>query len=172
MRQELCFSLVPGSLFLCCILALLVNLSFCAANTIPHFFYDLTILLKLYCSDIYLNELVIFTVGIMLFILSLSSILGSYIHIGTTVLRVSSTTRLFKYFSTCGSHLFVVSLYYQTLASIYLVFSSWDSNDKDTIASLVYAVVTPTLNPLIYCLRNRDIKQALEILVNSTNFLK
>uniref|UniRef100_A0A287AWD0 Olfactory receptor n=1 Tax=Sus scrofa TaxID=9823 RepID=A0A287AWD0_PIG len=177
MRQELCVSLVAGSWVLCSILALLhtlllVQLSFCAANTIPHFFCDLTSLLKLSCSDTSINELVIFIVGGTIFILPLSSILGSYVHIGTAILSVSFTKSLFKVFSTCGSHLFVVSLYYGTIASVYFFSSSWEYNDKDIFASFVYAVVTPMLNPFIYSLRNRDIKQAFEIFVNRANFLK
>ncbi|XP_014713772.2 olfactory receptor 1J4-like [Equus asinus] len=177
MRQELCISLVAGSWFFCCIhgllhTLLLAQLSFCADSTIHHFFCDLTALLKMSCSDISLNELVIFTEGGMLFILPLSSILSSYIHIGITVLKVTSTKRLFKAFSTCGSHLFVVSLYYGTLAGVYFFSSSWDSNDKDIIASVVYTAVTPMLNPFIYSLRNRDIKQALKISVNRVSFFK
>ncbi|XP_021547267.1 olfactory receptor 1J4-like [Neomonachus schauinslandi] len=175
MRQELCISLVAGSWFFCCIHALLhtlllVQLSFCADNIIPHFFCDLTVLLKMSCSDISLNELVIFTEGGMFFILPLSSILGSYIRIGTTVLRIPSTKGLFKAFSTCGSHLFVVSLYYGTLAGVYFFSPSWDCSDKDIIASVMYTVVTPMLNPFIYSLRNKDIKQALEIFVKRANF--
>ncbi|XP_055397036.1 olfactory receptor 1J4-like [Bubalus kerabau] len=177
MRQELCISLVAVSWFFCCIHALLhtlllVQLSFCAENTIPNFFCDLPSLLKMSCSDISINELIIFTEGGMLFILPLSIILGSYSHIGTIVLRVPSTKRLFKAFSTCGSHLFVVSLYYGTLAGAYFFSSLWDSNDKDIIASVIYTVVTPMLNPFIYSLRNRDIKQALEIFVFRGNFFR
>ena len=177
MRQELCISLVAVSWFFCCIHALLhtlllVQLSFCAENTIPNFFCDLPSLLKMSCSDISINELVIFTEGGMLFILPLSIILGSYVHIGTIILRVPSTKRLFKAFSTCGSHLFVVSLYYGTLAGAYFFSSLWDSNDKDVIASVMYTVVTPMLNPFIYSLRNRDIKQALEIFVFRGNFFR
>ncbi|XP_043325406.1 olfactory receptor 1J4-like isoform X1 [Cervus elaphus] len=177
MRQELCISLVAVSWFFCCIHALLhtlllVQLSFCAENTISNFFCDLPALLKMSCSDISINELVIFTEGGMLFILPLSIILGSYVRIGTIVLRVPSTKRLFKAFSTCGSHLFVVSLYYGTLAGVYFFSSLWDSNDKDIIASVIYTVVTPMLNPFIYSLRNRDIKQALEIFVFRGNFFR
>ncbi|XP_029775480.1 olfactory receptor 1J4-like [Suricata suricatta] len=169
MRQELCISLVAGSWFFSCIHALLhtlllVQLPFCD-NTIPHFFCDLTVLLKMSCSDISLNELVIFTEGGILFILPVSSILGSYVRIGTTVVRVSSTKGLFKAFSTCGSHLFVVSLYYGTLVGVYFFSSSWNFNNKDVIASVMYTVVTPMLNPFIYSLRNKDIKQALQIFV-------
>ncbi|XP_042768041.1 olfactory receptor 1J4-like [Panthera leo] len=174
MRQELCISLVAGSWFFCYIHALLhtlllVQLSFCD-NTIPHFFCDLTVLLRISCSDISLNELIIFTEGGILFILPLSSILGSYIHIGTTVLRVPSTKGLFKAFSTCGSHLLVVSVYYGTLAGVYFFSLSWNFNDKDIIASVMYTVITPMLNPFIYSLRNKDIKQALQIFVNRANF--
>uniref|UniRef100_A0A9L0IY56 Olfactory receptor n=1 Tax=Equus asinus TaxID=9793 RepID=A0A9L0IY56_EQUAS len=164
MRQELCVSLVAGSWFLSCAHALLhilllVQLSFCADNTIPHFFCDFTALLKMSCSDIFLNELLIFTEGGMLIILPLTSILASYVSIGTTVLRVPSTKRLFKVFSTCGSHLFVVCLYYGTLVGLNFFSSSWASTDR--IAAVMYAVVTPMLNPSIYSLRNKDIKSAL-----------
>ncbi|XP_058379943.1 olfactory receptor 1J4-like [Diceros bicornis minor] len=177
MRQELCVSLVAVSWVFSCAHALLhtlllVPVSFCADNTIPHFFCDLTSLLKRSCSDISLNEVIIFTEGGMLYILPLISILGSYIRIGTTVLRVPSTKRFLKAFSTCGSHLFVVSLYYGTLAAVYLFSSSWGSTDKDIIASVMYTVVTPMLNPFIYSLRNRDIKQALEIFANRAKFFK
>ncbi|XP_074187692.1 olfactory receptor 1J2-like [Rhinolophus sinicus] len=175
MREKLCVTLVAGSWLVSFVHALLhtlllVRLSFCADSTINHFFCDLTVLLKLSCSDISLNELVIFTEGGILFILPLGSVLGSYICIGTIILRVPTTKRLLKAFSTCGSHLFVVSLYYGTVASVYFFSSSWDS--KDIIASVMYTVVTPMLNPFIYSLRNKDIKQALHVFVYRANFFK
>ncbi|XP_016066541.1 PREDICTED: olfactory receptor 1J4-like [Miniopterus natalensis] len=176
LREGLCTMLVAGSWILSCGRALLhtllwcATLSFCADNTITHFFCDLAALLKLSCSGISLNTLVIFTEGGMLYILPLAIVLGSYIRIGAIILRVPSTKRLFKAFSTCGSHLFVVSLYYGTLAGVYFFSSSWDS--KDIAASLMYAVVTPMLNPFIYSLRNRDMKQALELCVHRVKFFK
>ncbi|XP_058379940.1 olfactory receptor 1J4-like [Diceros bicornis minor] len=175
MRQELCISIVAGSSFFSCAHALLhtlllVQLSFCAHNTIPHFFCDLPTLLKMSCSDISLNELVIFTEGGMIIILPLSSVLVSYIQIGTTVLRVPSTKRCCKAFSTCGSHLFVVSLYYGTIAGVYFFSSPSICNDKDIIASVMYMVVAPMLNPFIYSLRNRHMKYALEKFVNTVKF--
>ncbi|XP_028359365.1 olfactory receptor 1J4-like [Phyllostomus discolor] len=175
MREGLCVLLVAASWIIACAHALLytgllVQLSFCANNVVTHFFCDLTVLLKLSCSDISLNELVIFTEGGMLYFLSLAIVLGSYIHIGTIILRAPSTKRLLKAFSTCGSHLLVVSLFYGTLAVVYFLSSSWDS--KNIIASVMYTVVTPMLNPFIYSLRNRDIKQALEIFVNRVNLFK
>ncbi|XP_066218800.1 olfactory receptor 1J4-like [Saccopteryx leptura] len=175
MREGLCVLLVAGSWIVSCGSALLhtlllVQLSFCADNTISHFFCELTALLKLSCSDISLNELIISTEAGMLLYLSLVFILSSYIRIGTIILKVPSTERFFKAFSTCGSHLFVVSLYYGTVASVYLLSSSWDS--KDITASVMYTVVTPMLNPFIYSLRNRDIKQALEMCVKKVNVFK
>ncbi|XP_004677986.1 PREDICTED: olfactory receptor 1J4-like [Condylura cristata] len=177
MRQELCVSLVAGSWFFCFVHSLLhtlllARLSFCADSVIPNFFCDLTALLKMSCSDVSLNELVIFTEGGLLFTLPLGSILGSYVCIGTSVLRVPSAKSLLKAFSTCGSHLLVVSLYYGTLAGVYFFSSSSSSSDKDTIASVMYTVVTPMLNPFIYSLRNRDIKQALETFVRKIHFFK
>ncbi|XP_051022241.1 olfactory receptor 1J4-like [Acomys russatus] len=177
MREELCVCLVAGSWSLCCAHALLhtlllTQLSFCANNTvIPNFFCDLTALLKLSCSDVSPNKLVTFTEGGLLFILPLSSILGYYIHIGSTALRGPSTKRFLKTFSTCGSHLFVVSLYYGTIACVYFFSLFQNSSDKDIVASVIYAVVTPLLNPFIYSLRNRDIKQALGIVVTRTTSL-
>ncbi|XP_066110411.1 olfactory receptor 1J4-like [Saccopteryx bilineata] len=169
MREGLCVLLVAGSWILSCGSALLhtlllVRLSFCANNTISHFFCELTALLKLSCSDTSLNVLVIFTAGGLFSILPLCIILSSYVHIGTIILRVPSTKRLYKAFSTCGSHLFVVFLYYGTLIGVYFFSSSLDF--KDITASVMYTVVTPMLNPFIYSLRNRDIKQALEMCVN------
>ncbi|XP_047625230.1 olfactory receptor 1J4-like [Phacochoerus africanus] len=177
MKQELHVSLVAVSWFLCCIHALLhtlllVHLFFSMDSITFQFFCNLTDLLKLRCSETSLGELSIFPVRGTLFILPLSSILGLYIHIGTTVMKVSSSKSLFKVFSTCGSHIFMLSLYYGTLATIYFFFSSWDSYDNVIITSVMYAVVTPMLNPFISSLRKIDRKQALEIFVNRANFMK
>ncbi|XP_036290126.1 olfactory receptor 1J4-like [Pipistrellus kuhlii] len=175
-REGPCLLVVAGSWILSCGNALLHNLlfgqlSFCAENTIiTHYFCDLTALLKLRCSDTSLNELDIFTEGEMVLFLCFTIILGSYIRIGAIILRAPSTKRLSKALSTCGSHLSVVLLYYGALASVYFSSSSWGS--KDIIASVMYTVVTPMVNPFIYSLRNRDIKQALGMCVNRVKFFK
>uniref|UniRef100_A0A8C3YLQ2 Olfactory receptor n=1 Tax=Catagonus wagneri TaxID=51154 RepID=A0A8C3YLQ2_9CETA len=176
MRGGLCTLLVTVSWILSCVSALchtllLAQLSFCAESTIPHFFCDLSALLKLSCSDTSLNELVIFTVGLAVIILPLMCILVSYGLIGTTILKVPSTKGIFKTLSTCGSHLSVVSLYYGTIIGLYFVPSSGTSHDKDIIASVIYTVVTPLLNPFIYSLRNRDMKGALEKLFHKAAVL-
>ncbi|XP_075415163.1 olfactory receptor 1J4-like [Tenrec ecaudatus] len=171
MRGGLCSLLVAVSWILSCASALshtllLARLSFCADNTIPHFFCDLAALLKLSCSDTSLNEIVIFTVGVAVMTLPLTCILISYGRIGATILKVPSTKGICKALSTCGSHLSVVSLYYGTIIGLYFFPSSSTSKDKDIIASVMYTVVTPLLNPFIYSLRNRDMKGALGKLLN------
>ncbi|XP_075415645.1 olfactory receptor 1J4-like [Tenrec ecaudatus] len=171
MRGGLCSLLVAVSWILSCTNSLshtllLARLSFCADNTIPHFFCDLAALLKLSCSDTSLNEIVIFTVGVAVMTLPLMCILISYGRIGATILKVPSTKGICKALSTCGSHLSVVSLYYGTIIGLYFFPSSSTSKDKDIIASVMYMVVTPLLNPFIYSLRNRDMKGALGKLLN------
>ena len=166
MQGNLCISLVAVSWIFSCSSAMshtlsLARLSFCADNTIPHFFCDLAALLKLSCSDTSLNELVIFTVGALGIIIPLTGILVSYVCIGVSILRVPSTKGIYKALSTCGSHLSVVFLFYGTIMVLYIFPSSNNSNDKDIIASVMYTVVTPMLNPFIYSLRNRDMKGAL-----------
>ncbi|XP_037350151.1 olfactory receptor 1J4-like [Talpa occidentalis] len=171
MSEGLCASLVAASWVLSCASALshtllLAQLTFCDDNTIPHFFCDLGALLKLSCSDISLNELVIFTVGVAVITFPLMCILVSYGRIGATILKVPSTKGICKALSTCGSHLAVVSLYYGAIMGLYFFPSSNTSSDKDVIVSVMYTVVTSLLNPFIYSLRNRDMKGALEKLFN------
>ncbi|XP_072499071.1 olfactory receptor 1J4-like [Notamacropus eugenii] len=166
MSKELCILLVLGSWILSCAHSLthilpLALLSFCADNTIAHYFCDLAALLKLSCSDISLNELLIFTVGVAIIIVPFTCVLVSYIRILATVLKIPSAKRIFKALSTCGSHLSVVS-YYGTILGQYFFPSSSNSNIKDIIFSMMYTVVTPMLNPFIYSLRNRDINGALK----------
>ncbi|XP_074056012.1 olfactory receptor 1J4-like [Macrotis lagotis] len=167
MNQELCILLVVGSWILSCASSLthtllLARLSFCADNTIVHYFCDLAALLKLSCSDISLNELVIFTVGVAVITVPLICVLVSYIRIVATILKIPSTKGICKALSTCGSHLSVVSLYYGTIIGQYFFPSSSNSNIKDIISTMMYTGVTPMLNPFIYSLRNRDINGALK----------
>ncbi|XP_017495360.3 olfactory receptor 1J4-like [Manis javanica] len=167
MRDEVCILLVVGCWLSSCAQALLHTLlanqlPFCAGTTIPHFFCDLAAVLKSSCSDTSLNDLLILIVGGLVFILPLSMILGSYIRMAVIILKVPSLKRISKALSTCGSHLSVVLLYYGTIAGVYYFPSSADSKDKDMIASVMYTVVTPMLNPFIYSLRNNDVKRALQ----------
>ncbi|XP_047625226.1 olfactory receptor 1J2-like [Phacochoerus africanus] len=174
MREELCAFLVAVSWFLSGASSLshtllLTQLSFCA-DIIPHFFCDLGALLRLSCSDIFLNELVMFTAGVVVITLPFICILVSYGYIGATILRIPSTNGIYKAFSTCGSHLSVVSLYYGSIFGQYLFPTLGNFIDKDIIVALMYTVVTPMLNPFIYSLRNRDIKEAFEKLFSRATF--
>ncbi|XP_037363632.1 olfactory receptor 1361-like [Talpa occidentalis] len=140
---------------------LMARLSFCADNAIPHFFCDVTPLLKLSCSDTSLNEMMIFIEAGLITLAPFLCILVSYILITCAVLRVPSTQGRWKAFSTCGSHLAVVLLFYGTIIFLYFNPSSSHSPDTDIAAAVMFTVVTPMLNPFIYSLRNKDIKGAL-----------
>ncbi|NP_001000943.1 olfactory receptor Olr1474 [Rattus norvegicus] len=140
---------------------LLTRLSFCEDNLIRHFFCDITALFKLACSDIYINELTVFILGGLVSVTSFLLIIVFYIQIVSSILRISSTRVIHKVFSTCGSHLSVVSLFYGTIIGLYFCPSSNISTVKETGMALMYTVVTPMLNPFIYTLRNRDMKDAL-----------
>ncbi|XP_028910037.1 olfactory receptor 1361-like [Ornithorhynchus anatinus] len=140
---------------------LLAQLSFCADRTIPHFFCDLAPLLLLSCSDPAINELMLMCVSGAVILIPLMCILGSYAHIISAILRMPSVGSKHKAFSTCGSHLAVVSLFYGTVIGEYLCPSSPGSTDENSLAAVSYAVVTPLLNPFIYSLRNQDLQRAL-----------
>ncbi|XP_023099537.1 olfactory receptor-like protein DTMT [Felis catus] len=166
MSPKLCLSLVVLSWVLTTFISLLhtllmARLSFCADNVIPHFFCDMSALLKLACSDIHINEMVIFILGGLVIIVPFLLIFLSYARIVSSILRVPSARGIRKAFSTCGSHLSVVSLFYGTIIGLYLCPSDNNSTVKETVMAVMYTVVTPMLNPFIYSLRNRDIKGAL-----------
>ncbi|XP_008844125.1 olfactory receptor 1F1-like [Nannospalax galili] len=164
MTHQLCALLVAGSWVIANLNVLLhtllmAQLSFCADNVIPHFFCDVTPLLKLSCSDTHLNEVVILSEGSLIMITPFVCILISYIHIICAVLRVPSPRGRWKAFSTCGSHLAVVCLFYGTIIAVYFNPSSSHSAEKDTAATVLYRVVTPKLNPFVYSLRSRNLKR-------------
>lgn len=140
---------------------LMAQLDFCASNIIPYCFCDLILLLQLSCFDTRFNQLMIMLVGGLIVLLPFLGILGSYTRIAVTVLRVHYTRGKQKAFSTCGSHLTMVILFYDTISGLYLRPSSSHSTDKDSLASVMYTVVTPMLNPFIYCLSNKDTQGAL-----------
>ena len=140
---------------------LMARLHFCADNVITHFFCDMSALLKLSCSDTRVNELVIFIMGGLVLVIPFLLIITSYVRIVSSILKVPSVRGICKAFSTCGSHLTVVSLFYGTVIGLYLCPSANNSTVKETVMAMMYTVVTPMLNPFIYSLRNRDMKGAL-----------
>ncbi|XP_004450332.2 olfactory receptor 1A1-like [Dasypus novemcinctus] len=138
---------------------LTASLSFCNNQEVANFYCDIKALLKLSCSDIHLNVKVLY-MGASAFSVPLICIIISYIMVFSTVLRVPSTKGVLKAFSTCGSHLTVVSLYYGTVMAMYFRPLTSDSL-KDAVITVMYVAVTPMLNPFIYSLRNQDMKAAL-----------
>ncbi|NWX12663.1 O1020 protein, partial [Aegotheles bennettii] len=137
------------------------RLSFCGPSTINHFYCDGPPLYAISCTDTTVNDMVMLLLaGFNLFVTSLT-ILTSYTYILATILRMRSTAGKHKAFSTCASHLTVVTLYYGSLVFMYSRPSSRHSQDLDKVASVFYIVVTPMLNPFIYSLRNKEVKNAL-----------
>ncbi|XP_052513103.1 olfactory receptor-like protein DTMT [Budorcas taxicolor] len=166
MGPRLCLSLLVLSWVLTTFHAMLhtllmARLHFCEDNVITHFFCDMSALLKLSCSDTRVNELVIFITGGLILVIPFLLIITSYARIVSSTLKVPSARGIRKAFSTCGSHLAVVSLFYGTVIGLYLCPSANNSTVKETVMAMMYTVVTPMLNPFIYSLRNRDMKGAL-----------
>ncbi|XP_016063312.1 PREDICTED: putative gustatory receptor clone PTE01 [Miniopterus natalensis] len=128
---------------------------------ISNFFCDPSQLLRLACCDSFTNNIVMYFAGVIFGGVPLSGILFSYYKIVSSILRVPSTGGKYKAFSTCGSHLSVVCLFYGTAIGVYFGSVLFPSPRKDVVASVMYTVVVPMLNPFIYSLRNRDIKCAL-----------
>ncbi|XP_067391432.1 olfactory receptor 11L1-like [Emydura macquarii macquarii] len=141
---------------------LISRLRFCGSNQIKHFFCDIPPLLKLSCSDTSMTEVVIFILSLLVLFSCLLLTLVSYLFIILTILKIPSSSGKRKTFSTCGSHLAVVSIYYGTMISMYVRPTSNLSSELNKIVSVFYTVVTPLLNPVIYSLRNKDFRDALK----------
>uniref|UniRef100_A0A674IF12 Olfactory receptor n=1 Tax=Terrapene triunguis TaxID=2587831 RepID=A0A674IF12_9SAUR len=138
------------------------TLPFCGPQQIHHFFCDILPVVKLACADTSMNEMALFGVS-MLFIMGLFLlILVSYVRIISTILKMPSAESRHKAFSTCSAHLMVVTLFFGTALFTYLQPRSSYSPDTDKMISLMYTVVTPLLNPVIYTLRNKEVKGALK----------
>ncbi|XP_058381997.1 olfactory receptor 7E178-like isoform X2 [Diceros bicornis minor] len=144
------------------------QLTFFMDVEIPHFFCDPSQLFNLACSETSTNNILIYFMGALLGGVPFTGILFSYAQIVSTTLRVSSTGGKYKAFSTCGSHLSVVCLFYGTALGVYLSSAVSHSPRKGAVASVMYTVVSPMLNPFIYSLRNRDIKSAMQKLLRRT----
>ncbi|XP_018415330.1 PREDICTED: olfactory receptor 11L1-like [Nanorana parkeri] len=138
------------------------NLQFCGSNIIDHFFCDLAPLLELSCSETYIVQIEVILLSVPVIIVPCLVILASYIHIIITVTRIPSNIDRQKVFSTCISHLTVVSIFYGTLFTVYTLPTRGQSSHLAKALSLLYTVGTPLMNPIIYSLRNKDIKKALK----------
>ncbi|XP_076785151.1 olfactory receptor-like protein OLF2 [Arvicanthis niloticus] len=175
MSSRFCYQLLAGVYVLAMIDALMntiitFGLCFCRSNEINHFFCDLPPILLLSCSNILVSELAVFVFSGFVELCAISGLLVSYCYIITSVLKISSDEGRFKAFSTCASHLTAVAIFQGTLFFMYFRPSSSYSLDQDKMASLFYTLVIPMLNPLIYSLRNKDVKEALYKLRNKRSF--
>ncbi|XP_073510951.1 olfactory receptor 5P52-like [Phyllobates terribilis] len=139
-------------------LSFLCQLYFCGPNVIDHFFCDLVPFVKLSCSYNYALQLEILIGAFPTIIIPFVLVIISYIHVFITIFRISSTKGKKKTFSTCSSHLTVVTLYFGTLVTIYMVPPNGHTLTVNKLISFLYIVVTPLFNPVIYCLRNREIR--------------
>ncbi|XP_076988117.1 olfactory receptor 13D1-like [Tamandua tetradactyla] len=167
MNRVLCVHMAAWSWMIGCLNSLVqtvlaMTLPFCGNNVIDHITCDILALLKLICSDITINVLVMTVANIVLLLIPLLLILISYIFILFTILSINSAEGRKKAFSTCSAHLSVVILFYGSALFIYMKPKSKDTKTSDEIISLSYGVVTPMLNPIIYSLRNKEVKGAVK----------
>ncbi|KAM3924580.1 olfactory receptor 11G2-like [Leptodactylus fuscus] len=135
---------------------------FCKSNTIDHFFCDIIPVLDLACSDTFIINLEIYILSIPNVFIPTTIIVTSYTSIVRAVLRIPSSTGRRKAFSTCSSHLIVVSIFYWTMFGVYIVPTKGQTLTVSKIMSLLYTVFTPFINPIIYSLRNKDIRKGLQ----------
>ncbi|KAM5180464.1 uncharacterized protein ACMZJ9_000938 [Mantella aurantiaca] len=156
---------VAGSLHSLLHTCIASQLTYCEDRLIHHFFCDLTPLIKLSCSSTALAELLIYIEGSMVTIFPFLFILVSYVLIGWAIVKMKTRSSRSKAFSSCSSHLIVISLFFGTIIFIYIRPPSDYSSQYDRIVSMAYTIITPMLNPFIYSLRNQDVKQALKKLI-------
>nr|XP_027810731.2 olfactory receptor 7D4-like [Marmota flaviventris] len=140
---------------------LVKRLTFSVGTEIPHFFCELTQLLDVASSDTHVNYVVMHVLSALLGVIPMTGILYSYSQIISSLLKMSSIVNKYKAFSTCGSHLCVVSLFYGTAFGVYLSSAVTHASQRRLITSVMYSVITPMLNPFIYSLRNKDVKGTL-----------
>ncbi|XP_077326906.1 olfactory receptor 1468-like [Lithobates pipiens] len=174
MNYQVCWILV----ILCWILGIfllltysltIANLQFCGPNIIDHFFCDFDPIMQLSCSDTTIAHLETTVLGFIVVVFPFLTIFVSYSYIIATILKIPSITGRQKVFSTCSSHLTVVSIFYGTLVCVYLAPKRGKTQTINKLLSLLYTVVTPMVNPIIYSLRNKDLKKAFRKFIN--NFL-
>ncbi|KAM4636985.1 olfactory receptor 5AR1-like [Discoglossus pictus] len=143
-------------------------LTYCASNIINNFFCDVTPLLKLACDDTSAITFVMFAQGVCLIFSCFLLTIMSYIYIISAIMKISSTGGRHKTFSTCGSHLTVVIIFYVLVVGVYMKPTSSYSLDEGKFLSVLYVNVLPMLNPIIYSLRNKDVKKALRKISRKT----
>nr|XP_056705718.1 olfactory receptor 13H1-like [Euleptes europaea] len=165
MSNKVCISLVAScwtSAFLLTVIPIyFMPVHFCGPNLINHFLCEARVVYTLACSNVRINKIFTIARGIPVLVVPFVFIVVTYIRIGLAVLRIRSAEGRSKAFSTCGSHLIVVSIFYGSAMSAYLRPQSKSSSDQNKLISILYGMLTPMLNPMIYSLRNKDVKGAM-----------
>ncbi|XP_051847245.1 putative olfactory receptor 8G2 [Antechinus flavipes] len=167
MNYQVCSKLMAGVYFLAIIsstihIGFMQRVLFCKADVINCYFCDLLPLLSLSCSNTYVNELLVLYLSAFNIFTPTLTILTSYIFIITSILRIRSTEGRFKAFTTCSSHIAAVALAFGSAMVVYLQPSSAHAMTQGKVSSVFYTIILPMLNPLIYSLRNKDVKYALK----------
>ncbi|XP_026547106.1 olfactory receptor 6B1-like [Notechis scutatus] len=167
MTSQACLQLAVGSWFTGFLISMfkvffISRLNFCGPNIINHFFCDISPLLNLSCTDRTVAEMVDFVFALLIFLIPLSVTMGSYAFIIGAILHIPTYQGKRKAFSTCVSHLTVVIIFYSATLFMYARPRRIHSFNMNKLVSVVYTIVTPMLNPCIYCLRNQDVKEALK----------
>ncbi|XP_069057638.1 olfactory receptor 5V1-like [Pleurodeles waltl] len=166
MNRTFCMQLASGSWALSFLVplahtVLMSKLTFCQPHRLNHFFCDVAALLKISCSNTHIIDMITYTLGATVLLISFLSIITSYVNITVSIQKIKSKRGRQKAFSTCASHLTVVILFYGSLSFAYVRPSSTYSLNDNKVMSLSYIVVTPLCNPIIYGIRNTDFKNAL-----------
>ncbi|XP_062973004.1 olfactory receptor 5G9-like isoform X2 [Elgaria multicarinata webbii] len=174
MSRKLCAQLLAGPYFVGLVNAithtgLTFQLTFCKSK-INHFFCDIPAVISLSCLDTRINKTVLFVMSCAFGIFTTSFVIVSYLYILSAILKIHSTEGRRKTFSTCSSHLTAVSIFYGTLFFIYVRPSNRFSADQDKFISMFYTVVIPMLNPLIYSVRNKEVKDAVRRVIRAKGF--
>ncbi|XP_004683478.1 PREDICTED: olfactory receptor 1440-like [Condylura cristata] len=176
MAPGLCWKMAAGAIgsgFLCALVETVTcfEMFYCGANVIQNFFCNITEIMSLSCSNPFISQMILFLVAIFVEFGSLIIILLSYGFIAASILKISSIKGSAKAFNTCASHLAVVTLFFGTVFAVYMHPSSGHSTKQNKFLSVFYVIIIPMLNPLIYCLRNKEIKEALRRVMKRTPHL-
>ncbi|XP_070813316.1 olfactory receptor 5J3-like [Pituophis catenifer annectens] len=144
----------------------LLMVLFCAPGVINHFFCDTPAMLKVSCSDTHINEVILVTFSGIIALSTLLIIIISYLCILTSILKMHSSGNRYKAFSTCASHLTAVTMFYGPVSLSHLQLSSAYIQQQEKISAVFYTLIVPMLNPVIYSLRNKEVKDALKKMFN------
>ncbi|XP_069893583.1 olfactory receptor 9S13-like [Dipodomys merriami] len=175
MSHKVCVQLVTGS-YICGTINSVIHTSFtltlrfCGEPRLDHFFCDVPALIGISCSDTFVNEIELFILASLIIISTTTVIVVSYGYILSTVLKIPSAHGRRKTFSTCGSHIAVVSMFYGTIFFMYAQPGALSAPEQSKIVAVFYTLITPMLNPLTYSLRNRDVKDAVKRIVCRKEF--